>query len=79
MLSEVYMKEEPIFTILRNDGMRCGLPCKCLSTFVCFSFCQDGVTLFAGPVDDENEEKGRNVHNLPLDRRVGTVVQPIFG
>ena len=49
-LADLYKQAPVLFTIVRNDGQRCcALPCKWLSTFVCFSCCQDGVKIYAGP------------------------------
>lgn len=79
LIANLYKNEDPLFTAIRNDGMRCcAFPCKCLSTYVCFEFCQDGTSVFAGSINDE-DDLGRNVHSLPLRTKIGEVIQPIYG
>lgn len=46
---ERYKSYPVLMTAQRIDGQRCiACPCKWLSTFVCFDFCQDGMHLYAG-------------------------------
>ena len=77
----LYKKAPVLFTIVRNDGQRCfALPCKWLSTFVCFDFCQDGVEVYAGstPNDPDESNLGRP-YQLDPNRKIGAVTQPNFG
>ncbi len=76
-----YKNSPVLFTIVRNDGQRCCCKCpfKLLNSFVCCGCCQDGAKVYAGSVDDNpNGEKGRPF-NLPEQRLMGSVTQPIFG
>ena len=71
-----------LFTILREDGMRCcyKCPCKWLSTFVCFNCCRDGVHIYAGSVPTvPNVEEGRPTKQELLSKQLGSAIQPIFG
>lgn len=80
-MRDIYRNQPVLFTMVRDDGQRCCLkcPCKWLDTFVCFHFCQDGMHVYAGAVEDPPEgEKGRNKNN-PQDRLMGSINQPIFG
>ncbi len=54
-LRELYMQQPVLFSMVRNDGMRCccKCPCKWLDTVVCFKCCQDGVNVYAGSLKDE--------------------------
>ena len=48
-MREMYMTQDPLFTIVRHNGQRCcKVPCKCLSCCIFFSWCQDGATLYIG-------------------------------
>jgi hypothetical protein len=82
-LHDYYTKFPVLMSILRDDGQRCcKYPCKCLSSWVCFSCCQDGVHLYAGSIsEDADDEKGRyNItSSTGSDRLIGRVVQPNFG
>jgi len=40
--------------------------------------CQDNVHIYAGAIPDEGEERGL-ANNLPEDKLIGSVIQPIFG
>ena len=78
---DLYKQAPVLFTIVRNDGQRCcALPCKCLSTFVCFNCCQDGVEVYAGatPNDPDESNLGRP-YQLDPKRKIGAVNQPNFG
>jgi hypothetical protein len=78
-----YSKFPVLMSILRDDGQRCcKFPCKCLSSWVCFPCCQDGVHLYAGSIAETGgDEKGR--YNITpdtgADSLIGRVVQPNFG
>lgn len=80
-LQQLYQRSPVLMSVVRDDGMRCcyKCPCKCLNTFVCFQYCQDGAHVYAGEVPDEPErEKGRPF-NLPAHNLIGSVNQPVFG
>ena len=81
-LRDVYRRYPVLFTMVRDDGMRCccKTPCKWLNTFVCFGCCQDGMKVYAGatPEPQDNHERGRPV-DIGLDRLLGSVEQPNFG
>jgi hypothetical protein len=67
-------------SMLRHDGTRCcyKCPCKWLDTFVCCPFCQDRMSVYAGPLyDDPNGERGRpyNVEAVK-SRLIGSAKQP---
>lgn len=54
-LRRMYEQEPVLFSFVRDGGQRCRVPpcpCKCLNTCVCFSFCQDGMKVYAGAVPD---------------------------
>lgn len=75
------MKQPVLMSMVRNDGMRCcyKCPCKWLNTFVCCECCQDGLKVYAGPLQDEvGKEKGRP-YQLNNEMLIGTVTQPIYG
>lgn len=78
---EQYNKFPVLFTMVRDDGMRCcyKCPCKWLNTFVCFGCCQDGMKVYAGatPEPTDGSERGRPV-DIGLDRLLGSVEQPNF-
>lgn len=79
-MKKYYRNSPPLISILRNDGQRCcaKLPCKWLSTFVCFACCQDGMTIYSGALHDEpNKEVGRPYIQNP-QKKIGEVVQPIY-
>lgn len=81
-MRDFYKSYPVLFTILRDDGMRCcyKCPCKWLNTFVCFSCCQDGMRVYAGALENQpNIEIGRPTKQEPLNRLMGAVTQPIFG
>ena len=86
-LSDLYAAQPVLFTIQRNDGVRCcyKCPCKLLSCPVLCSFCQDGVHVYAGTTpnhpEDPKKELGRP-YGLPQElahKLMGSVEQPIFG
>lgn len=80
-LKNLYKNQPVLFSMLRNDGQRCcaKMPCKWLSTFVCFECCQDGMSVYAGPVSDEQgKEKGRP-YNPDPNHLIGKVDQPNYG
>jgi hypothetical protein len=83
-LANLYLQQPVLFTIVRNDGIRCCFkcPCKMLTCPVLCSCCQDGVHVYAGAVpghpEDPNKEIGRP-YSAPPDRLIGSVEQPIFG
>eukprot|EP00981_Chlorochromonas_danica_P001722 scaffold369_cov177-Ochromonas_danica.AAC.55 len=55
------------------------MPCKLLSTFVCFGCCQDGVSIYSGAlVDPPGKEAGRPYDPDP-SRLIGSAIQPNFG
>ncbi len=78
-----------LFSIVRNDGTRCCCDCgncKCLNCCVCAPMCMDGVRVYAGrledpPLNEKGETTGQNgrPHNLPPERFIGSVTQPLFG
>lgn len=81
VIGEMYKNNPVLMTIQRNDGQRCcgKMPCKWLSTFVCFHCCQDGVSVYAGAVEDDPKgEKGRPGLGDP-NHLIGSVIQPNFG
>lgn len=83
MMKNMYMQRPVVLSMLRHDGTRCcyKCPCKQLDTFVCCSFCQDGMSVYAGPLyDDPNGERGRP-HNIEAvkSRLIGTAKQPCLG
>ena len=80
-IQNLYKKAPALISIVRDDGMRCcyKFPCKCLSTFVCFSCCQDGAHIYSGSVPDEPEKEVGRPYNLPAENLLGSVVQPVYG
>jgi hypothetical protein len=80
-MREFYQRNPVLFSIVRNDGQRCccKMPCKWLSTFVCFSCCQDGVHLYAGPIPNDPKEAGRPYTEGAAASLIGSATQPIFG
>ena len=81
-MQDFYKKQNVLFTVLRDDGMRCCFkcPCKWLDTFVCCNCCRDGVHVYAGntPVDPSKEE-GRPTKSEQPSKLLGSAIQPIFG
>jgi len=80
-MRNMYMRNPVLFTIIRDDGVRCCYkwPCKCLSCFVCCNSCADGAHIYAGELTDpEGNEKGRPYYS-PRDRQLGSVIQPKWG
>eukprot|EP01041_Mallomonas_annulata_P005769 gene5769-11660_t len=80
-MKNAYKAQPVLFSMVRDDGQRCcyKCPCKVLSTFVCCDCCTDGMHIYAGGVEDkEKAERGRP-YNLPADRLIGSVKQPVFG
>ena len=85
---ERYKSYPVLMTAQWIDGQRCvACPCKWLSTFVCFDFCQDGMHLYAGAIEEEGSG-GNDLGRPPTDplgitqlqsRRVGSAIQPIYG
>jgi hypothetical protein len=47
-LRSLYKAQPILFTAIRDDGMRCGMPCKLLRTIPISPFCADGVHLYVG-------------------------------
>ena len=81
-MRDFYKRQDVLFTILREDGMRCcyKCPCKWLSTFVCFNCCRDGVHIYAGSIPTvPNVEEGRPTKQELLSKQLGSAIQPIFG
>jgi len=81
-MANQYMRYPPLFTILRDDGVRCcyKCPCKCLSCCVCCACCADGMHVYSGALSEpgEGQEKGRP-YDSPKDRQIGSAIQPICG
>ena len=79
-MTESYKRQPVLFTMVRDDGMRCcyKCPCKCLNTFVCFSCCQDGLHIYAGDIPNDPKELGR-FEQLPTEKLIGSAIQPNFG
>jgi hypothetical protein len=75
-----YQQNPVLFTVVRDDGQRCccKMPCKWLSTFVCFNCCRDGAHLYSGELPNDPKEAGRPLEQTsnPL---IGSATQPIFG
>ena len=81
--------EPALFSIVRNDGTRCCCDCgytKFLNCCVCAPICMDGVRVYAGtledpPLTDEGKPSGEDgrPYNLPPERFIGSVTQPLFG
>ena len=84
-LRNYYLSQPPLLSIVRNDGMRfcCKTPCKVLNCCVCLPVCQDGMTAYAGPVQDELKEDGKpkeagRPYNLDRSKAIASVIQPQF-
>jgi len=80
-LKNMYQQQPVLLSMVRDGGQRCcrfGSPCRCLDCFVCMQCCQDNLHIYAGAVPDVGEERGLPI-NLPQDRVIGSVIQPIFG
>jgi hypothetical protein len=79
-IDDWYKSQPVLMTMLRDDGQRCcyKCPCKWYSTFVCCACCQDGMHVYAGPLDDDKKEVGRPFNPDP-NRLIGSVIQPQFG
>ena len=81
-MQDFYKRQDVLFTILRDDGMRCccKCPCKWLDTFVCFNCCRDGVHIYSGSIPtDPKVEIGRPTKEEQPSKLLGSVTQPIFG
>jgi hypothetical protein len=80
-MRNVYKNYPPLFTMLRDDGQRCccNMPCKWLSTFVCCGFCQDGMSAYAGALQDEPEKEVGRPFNPDPSRLIASVKQPCGG
>lgn len=79
---DMYRNYPPLMTFIRQDGQRCcRLPMRCLTTFVCFGCCIDGVDVYAGALQDNpDSDKGRPFNlESARDRLIGRVIQPTFG
>lgn len=64
---ERYKSYPVLMTAQRIDGQRCvACPCKWLNTFVCFDFCQDGMHLYAGAIEEEGSG-GNDLGRPPTD------------
>jgi len=77
----MYMRQPVLFTIRRDDGVRCCYKCpfKCLQCCVCCATCADGVHVYAGELKDpDGYEQGRPYHS-PRDRQIGSAIQPVWG
>jgi hypothetical protein len=81
-LQNLYLNQPVLFTMEREDGQRCccKCPCKCLSDFVCCSFCQDNARIYLGstPPPPEGKERGRP-YGADIQKQIGAIIQPIFG
>ena len=87
-LRDFYKTQPVLLSMVRDDGMRCCYDfseCKCLRCCVCCSCCADGVGIYAGsvpdpPLDEEGKPTGEigRPYNLPSDRLIASVTQPIF-
>ena len=81
-MEDFYKRQDVLFTILRDDGMRCccKCPCKWLDTFVCFNCCRDGVHIYSGSIPiDPTVELGRPTKNEQTSKLLGSAIQPVFG
>mmetsp|Transcript_32767 Transcript_32767/g.55245 ORF Transcript_32767/g.55245 Transcript_32767/m.55245 type:complete len:392 (+) Transcript_32767:47-1222(+) len=80
-LRNLYSSQPPLLSLVRDDGQRCCFkcPCKWLDTFVCFSCCMDGMHIYSGAVEDEPEKEKGRPWNLPADKQLGSVIQPMYG
>mmetsp|Transcript_26410 Transcript_26410/g.26660 ORF Transcript_26410/g.26660 Transcript_26410/m.26660 type:complete len:385 (+) Transcript_26410:47-1201(+) len=86
-LKDSYQKAPVLFSIVRDDGMRCGwciprFPCKVLDCCIFHDVCADGVHVYSGGMaDPEGEERGRPHDGKVTDRGqlIGTVKQPWCG
>lgn len=80
-LHNMYQQQPVLFSVVRDDGQRCGCcPMKWLNTFVCSACCMDGVHVYAGKVEDGPKKEfdcGRP-YQLPEDRLIGSVLQPKY-
>ena len=84
LLANLYKTRPVLFSVVRNNGMRCirCVNCKCLDTFVCFACCQDGARVYGGAVADAPLDSGWECgvpYNLPEERFLGEVQQPCGG
>mmetsp|Transcript_25650 Transcript_25650/g.35252 ORF Transcript_25650/g.35252 Transcript_25650/m.35252 type:complete len:224 (-) Transcript_25650:565-1236(-) len=80
-MREFYQKRPVLFSILRDDGMRCCYKCpfKWLNTFVCFNCCRDGMHVYSGSlINYPKFELGRPTKNDPLNKLMGSVTQPVY-
>jgi len=80
-----YKQQPVLFTIIRDDGVRCcKFPCKLLWCPVVCASCADGAHVYSGDIssyykkNSDGKEIGRP-HQLPDDRLIGAVSQPIGG
>jgi hypothetical protein len=79
-LKDMYRHQPVVLSMVRNDGQRCcRFPCKWLSTFVCFGCCQDGMEVYAGPLQDEEGKDIGRPFNLDQSRLIGSATQPNYG
>lgn len=80
-LHNLYQQQPVLFSMVRDDGQRCGcFPMKWLSACVCSACCMDGVHIYAGKVEDGPKDIidcGRP-YQLPEERLIGSVLQPKF-
>jgi hypothetical protein len=79
LVDDLYKNQPVLMTMLRDDGQRCccKMPCKMLSSFVCFGCCQDGMHVYAGALEDDTEIGRPNQPNVA--KLIGSVQQPVFG
>eukprot|EP00607_Mallomonas_marina_P001070 CAMPEP_0182427806 /NCGR_PEP_ID=MMETSP1167-20130531/19862_1 /TAXON_ID=2988 /ORGANISM="Mallomonas Sp, Strain CCMP3275" /LENGTH=372 /DNA_ID=CAMNT_0024610307 /DNA_START=59 /DNA_END=1177 /DNA_ORIENTATION=- len=81
-LKEGYMKAPVLFSIVRDDGMRCcwccpRFPMKCLTVCVFCGCCMDGVRVYGGSVvEPEGNELGRVNAQSQTGPMIGAVKQP---
>ena len=56
---------------VRNDGMRCPYCCagKWLNCFICCECCADGMTVYAGEVEDERGGERGRPYNLRSEQK----------
>jgi len=79
-LKNMYQQQPVLLSMVRDGGQRCcRLPCRCLNCFVCMECCQDNLHIYAGKIADEEGKERGLANNLPENRLIGSVIQPIFG
>jgi len=84
-LRDFYKNQPVLFTIERDDGMRCSwccpkYPCKCLNVCICCDCCADGVHVYSGAVKErEGAELGRRHPSNQYGPLIGSAKQPFLG